>query len=124
MWCRSLGIPADIVDAAEHLLRMADDFHPFPVDLGRAGDRNFLFSSGVGPDASVVQRVDAHPFLKARFGAWYYAYAAVATFNRRYLLKPPRVRVKAGDPPGRRGDRGRPELRSLHVFAQPSNPSG
>jgi diacylglycerol kinase family enzyme len=97
VWCRSLGIPADVVDATEHLLRMADDFRPFAVDLGRAGDRHFVFSSGVGLDASVVERVDQHPYRKARLGAWYYTYAAIATFNRRYLVNPPRVRVTAGD---------------------------
>jgi diacylglycerol kinase family enzyme len=94
VWCRSLGIPNDVVDATEHLLRIADNFKPFPVDLGRAGDRHFVFSSGVGLDASVVQRVDAHPYRKARFGAWYYTFAAIATFNRRYLMHPPRVRVR------------------------------
>ena len=34
VWARTLGIPNDVVDATEHLLRMADDFHPRPVDLG------------------------------------------------------------------------------------------
>ena len=96
VWCRSLGIPNDVVDATEHLLRIADDFKPFPVDLGRAGDRHFVFSSGVGLDASVVKRVDAHPYRKARFGAWYYSVAAVATFNSQYLVRPPRVRVTSG----------------------------
>jgi diacylglycerol kinase family enzyme len=96
VWCRSLGIPNDVVDATEHLLRMADEFNPFPVDLGRAGDRHFVFSSGVGLDASVVKRVDAHPYRKARFGAWYYSLAAIATFNSQYLINPPRVRVTSG----------------------------
>jgi diacylglycerol kinase family enzyme len=94
--CRTLGIPNDVVDATEHLLRMADDFHPRHVDLGRVNERLFVFSSGIGLDASVVERVDAHPYRKARLGPWYYTYAAVATFNRRYLVKPPRVRLWAG----------------------------
>jgi diacylglycerol kinase family enzyme len=97
VWCRTLGIPRDVVDATEHLLRMADDFRPFPVDLGRAGDRHFVFSSGIGLDASVVRRVDQHPYRKARFGAWYYTQSAVATFLQEYLVKPPRVRVEVGD---------------------------
>jgi diacylglycerol kinase family enzyme len=95
VWCRTLGIPNDVVDATEHLLRIADDFHPRRVDLGRANERLFVFSSGIGLDASVVERVDAHPYRKARLGPWYYTYAAVATFNRRYLVKPPRVRLMA-----------------------------
>jgi diacylglycerol kinase family enzyme len=94
VWCRTVGIPNDVVDATEHLLRMADDFRPRPVDLGRANDRHFVFASGVGLDASVVERVDAHPYRKARFGPWYYTYAAIATFTRRYLVGAPRVRVE------------------------------
>jgi diacylglycerol kinase family enzyme len=97
VWARTLGIPNDVVDATEHLLRMADDFRPRPVDLGRVDGRHFVFAAGVGLDASVVERVDAHPYRKARFGAWYYTLAAVAIFSRRYLVRPPHVRVHVGD---------------------------
>jgi diacylglycerol kinase family enzyme len=96
VYCRTLGIPADVVDATEHLLRMADDFRPRRVDVGRLDDRYFAFSSGIGLDASVVERVDAHPRLKARLSQWYYTYAAISTFNRRYLLRPPHVDVRVG----------------------------
>src|SRR5438270_1805009 len=34
VYCKQLGIPGEIVDATEHLLRMADDFRPRKVDLG------------------------------------------------------------------------------------------
>jgi diacylglycerol kinase family enzyme len=95
VWCRTLGIPNDVVDATEHLLSLADQFRPFPVDLGLVNERHFVFSSGVGLDASVVERVDAHPYRKARFGPWYYTVCAIGTFNRRYLRRPPRVRVLA-----------------------------
>jgi diacylglycerol kinase family enzyme len=101
VWCRMVGIPRDVVDATEHLLRMADDFRPFPVDLGRVEERLFLFASGAGLDASVVKRVDEHPYRKARFGAWYYTSAAIATFNSQYLVRPPHICVTAG---GRKHD--------------------
>ena len=97
VWARTLGIPNDVVDATEHLLRMADEFDPFPVDLGLMNERAFVFAAGAGLDASVVERVDAHPYRKARFGAWYYSVCAVDIFMRRYLVKPPRVRVTVGD---------------------------
>ncbi len=97
VWCRTLGIPNDVVDATENLLRIADDFNLRRVDLGRANGRHFVFASGVGLDASVVERVDAHPERKTRYGAWYYTFAAVAIFNRRYLMNPPLVRVTAGE---------------------------
>jgi diacylglycerol kinase family enzyme len=96
VFCRTLGIPTDVVDATEHLLGMADTFRPWRIDLGRAGGRHFVFASGAGLDASVVERVDGHPRLKARAGPWYFTYAAVTTFTRRYLVRPPRVRVSRG----------------------------
>jgi diacylglycerol kinase family enzyme len=96
VYCRMLGIPTDVVDATEHLLRMADDWRPRRVDLARVNDRYFTFSAGVGLDASVVERVDAHPRLKARLGEWYYAWTAVGTFNRRYLMRPPRLETELG----------------------------
>ena len=97
VWARTLGIPNDVVDATEHLLRMADEFVPFNVDLGMVDDRHFVFAAGAGLDASVVRRVDQHPYRKAKFGAWYYTSSAVAIFTSRYLVNPPRVRVIAGD---------------------------
>jgi diacylglycerol kinase family enzyme len=88
VYCRMLGIPTDIVDATEHLLRIADAFEPRLVDLGRLNDRYFAFSAGVGLDANVVQKVDARPRLKARLGEWFYAWTALRTFHRRYLFHP------------------------------------
>ena len=112
VWARTLGIPNDVVDATEHLLRIADDFRPRRVDLGRVNGRHFVFASGVGLDASVVERVDAHPLRKARYGAWYYSAAGVGIFSRRYLRKPPIVRVRAGDR----------ELTGVTVIVQNSDP--
>ena len=39
VFCRVLGIPRDVVEATEHLLRMVDDFHPRRVDRGRVERR-------------------------------------------------------------------------------------
>ena len=75
---------------------MADDWRPRRVDVGRVNDRYFTFSAGAGLDASVVEIVDAHPRLKARMGEWYYTWAAVKTFNRRYLVHPLRLRAQIG----------------------------
>ncbi|MGH2856496.1 MAG: diacylglycerol/lipid kinase family protein [Solirubrobacteraceae bacterium] len=97
VYCRMLGIPTDVVDATEHLLALSHDWHPRRVDVGRVNDRFFLFSSGVGLDASVVERVDAHPRLKARVGEWYYTWTGITTFNRRYLIHPPRLVAELGD---------------------------
>jgi diacylglycerol kinase family enzyme len=97
VYCRMLDIPTDVVDATEYLLGLAHDWHPRRVDVGRVNDRYFLFSAGVGLDASVVEQVDAHPRRKARLGEWYYTWVAVKTFNRKYLINPPRLQADLGD---------------------------
>jgi diacylglycerol kinase family enzyme len=91
-----LGIPGDVVDATEHLLAMADDWHPRKVDLGVVNGRCFTFASGLGLDASVVERVDAKPHLKARLGPYFFTWVAVSTFMRRYLVNPPKLEVLDG----------------------------
>jgi diacylglycerol kinase family enzyme len=91
--CRTLGIPNDVVDATEHLLGLADDFQPRPVDLGIANGRRFVFACGAGLDAAVVRRVDSHPRLKSRAGEWYFTWAAVSAFYRRYLRDPVRLHL-------------------------------
>jgi diacylglycerol kinase family enzyme len=93
--CRTLGIPNDVVDATEHLLALADDWAPRRIDLGKVDERHFVFSCGVGIDATVVKRVDAHPRLKSRAGPYYYTWAAVSAFYRSYLHNPVRLRVDA-----------------------------
>lgn len=93
VYCKILGIPGELVDAAEHLLRIADDWRPRRVDLAAVNGRYFTFSAGLGLDAMVVERVDAHPRLKARYGPYFYTQVAVSVFVRRYLVHPPRLRV-------------------------------
>ncbi len=103
VFAKMLGIPGELVDATEHLLALADDWRPRRVDLGvvsadgaqdiLADRRCFTFASGLGVDASVVERVDANPRLKARLGAYYFTWVALRTFARRYLVNPPRMEV-------------------------------
>jgi diacylglycerol kinase family enzyme len=94
--CRTLGIPNDVVDATEHLLALADDWAPRKIDLGKVDDRHFVFACGVGIDATVVKRVDAHPRLKSKAGPYYYSWAGLSGFYRKYLLGAVRVRVETG----------------------------
>jgi diacylglycerol kinase family enzyme len=94
VFCKMLGIPGELVDATEHLLAMADDWRPRKVDIGVVNGHYFTFSSGLGIDASVVERVDSNPALKARYGPYYFTWAAIGTFTRRYMLHPPRLTVE------------------------------
>jgi diacylglycerol kinase family enzyme len=113
VYARSLGIPNDVVDATEHLLRLADDPRPRTVDLARVNGRAFVFAGGVGLDASVVRRVDEHPVLKARLGAWYFAQAAMSTFLRSYLARPPRLEASVD---------GGPVMTGVSAFVQNADP--
>jgi diacylglycerol kinase family enzyme len=94
--CRTLGIPNDVVDATEHLIGLADHFNPRKIDLGRCNGRHFVFACGVGLDATVVKRVDAHPRLKTRARQWYYTWAAITGFYRHYLRNPVRLELEVG----------------------------
>jgi diacylglycerol kinase family enzyme len=96
VYCRMLGIPGDVVDATEHLLRVADAWQPRRLDLGSVNGRHFLFSSGYGLDAAVVRRVDAHPALKARFRHWYFAAAGMLTLASEYTVHPPQIDLEVG----------------------------
>src|SRR6185503_14859337 len=89
-----LGIPTDVVDATEHLLHAADHWEPRTVDLGIVNGRYFAFAAGMGLDASVVERVDSNPRLKARFGPFYFTESAIATFLKHYVVNPPKLRVE------------------------------
>jgi diacylglycerol kinase family enzyme len=94
---KMLGIPGELVDATEHLLAIADDWRPRKVDVGMVNGRCFTFASGLGLDASVVERVDSSPHLKARYGPWFFTWAAISTFTRRYLLRPPHLVALVAD---------------------------
>jgi diacylglycerol kinase family enzyme len=96
--CKMLGIPGDVIDATEHLLRMADHWRPRRIDLGTANGRAFTYSSGYGFDASVVKRIDRQPRLKQhRLREPYFVYCAVETALREYVRDPPRMDVHVGD---------------------------
>jgi len=95
VFAKMLGIPGDLLDATEYVLALADSWRPRRVDLGVVNGRCFTFSSGLGLDAMVVEHVDANPRLKARLGPYYFMWVAVTTFLRRYLRKPPLLRLEA-----------------------------
>jgi diacylglycerol kinase family enzyme len=113
VFCKMLGIPNDVVDATEHLLSLSDRWEPRPVDLGRVNGRAFTFAAGMGLDASVVERVDANPAMKRRFGAWYFTQKAIGTFMRRYVVRPPKLTVAID---------GEPAIDGVSAFFQNGQP--
>ena len=63
---RSLGIPADAVEATAFLSERLRSPTPRRVNVGRFAHRYFLFSAGLGLDGEVVRRVEADPESKAK----------------------------------------------------------
>lgn len=96
VYAKMLGIPTDLAGATRHLLRVAEDWRPRRVDLGRVNGRCFVFSAGLGLDAAVVRRVDANPGTKARLRHWYYAAAGVRIYATDYVVRPPCIDVDLG----------------------------
>jgi diacylglycerol kinase family enzyme len=110
---RTLGMPNDVVDATEHLLSLVDDWKPRKIDLGTVDDRYFVFSCGVGLDASVVKRVDRNPTMKGNAGPYFYSWAGISSFYRKYLVNPVRVRTTVD---------GREPVEGITTIVQNSDP--
>src|SRR4051794_39014060 len=98
VYCRMLGIPNDVVDATEHLLRIADDWRPRPVDLGSVNGRLFTFSAGAGVDARVVGRGGAPPPPKGRHWPPFLPRPAGPGFPPRSRVHPPPTPPRGGRP--------------------------
>jgi diacylglycerol kinase family enzyme len=111
--CRTLGLPNDVVDATEHLLSLADDWQPRKIDLGKVDDRYFVFACGVGIDASVVKRVDRNPTMKGNAGPYFYSWAGISSFYRKYLVNPIRMRTQV---------EGREPVEGVTTIIQNSDP--
>jgi diacylglycerol kinase family enzyme len=58
VFTRALGLPADPVDAAGHILRSLAAGRHRSIGLGLAGERYFTFNAGLGLDAEVVRAVE------------------------------------------------------------------
>jgi diacylglycerol kinase family enzyme len=72
VFVRTLGLPADPVDATGAILEAMRTGRQRHVGLGLAGDRYFTVSSGLGLDAEVIravegQRANGHPASPARY---------------------------------------------------------
>jgi diacylglycerol kinase family enzyme len=111
--CRTLGMPNDVVDATEHLLALVDDWQPRKIDLGKVDDRYFVFACGAGLDASVVKRVDRNPTMKGNAGPYYYSWAGISSFYRKYLVNPVRMRARV---------EGREPVEGITTIVQNSDP--
>ena len=93
---RSLGIPRDPVEATAYLAERLRAGVRRSINVGDVGGRYFLFSAGMGLDAEVVKRVEAHPEAKARSAEWTFLRKALATGIGEYRGADPWLTVEIG----------------------------
>jgi diacylglycerol kinase family enzyme len=97
---RSLGIPLDPIEATAYLAdRLRWDARR-RINVGRANDRYFLFSAGMGLDAEVVRRVEQAPEKKRRWGDWWFVSNALKAGAGEYRGADPSItlRVPGAEP--------------------------
>jgi diacylglycerol kinase family enzyme len=97
VFARTLGLPNDPVEAADHLARGIDAADLRPIGLGRVNGRYFCFHTGVGFDAAVVRSVEEHASLKRWLGHPLFISSALTTWLRGYDRDRPHFSIDAGD---------------------------
>ena len=112
VYAKMLGIPGDIVDATQQLLRIADAWRRGASTSAASKGRLFTFSAGAGLDASVVERVDANPRAQGALAR------ALLRRQRGASLPAPLHRAPAADPVETKGS----SVRGVTVIVQNGDP--
>ncbi len=97
VFARTIGLPNDPIEATSVLLDAlaADSIHR--VGLGTVNGRCFLFHTGLGFDAAVVEQVERRSSLKRYAGHPLFVYAGFATWFRHFDTSRPRMAVHLPD---------------------------
>jgi diacylglycerol kinase family enzyme len=93
VFARSIGLPNDPIEATGDLLDALARRSIRRVGLGSVNSRYFLFHTGIGFDAAVVDRVERRAALKRYAGHPLFVYAAFDTWLRHYDRSRPRFAV-------------------------------
>ena len=91
---RSLGVPRDPVEATAFLASHLRTGTKRRVHVGRANDRYFLFSAGMGLDAEVVKRVESDPDAKRRRGEMLFVSNAFGVGFKQYRNADPMITLQ------------------------------
>ena len=95
VFARSLGMPEDPIEATGHVLAIRDRA-PRRVTLGRAEDRYFLFSCGLGLDGAIVRTLERRRNLRRAMGQASYLWSGLTSYWFRFERRTPRVSVRWG----------------------------
>lgn len=97
VYARTIGIASDPVDATAQLLGSLERRTFKRIGLGRVNDRHFLFHTGVGFDAAVVEQVERRAAFKRYAAHPIFVVAAFDTWLRTYDHSHGRFSVTLGD---------------------------
>jgi diacylglycerol kinase family enzyme len=97
VFARTIGLPNDPIEATGALLDALARSSIHRVGLGSVNGRYFLFHTGVGFDAAVVEQVERRGALKRYAGHPLFVYAGFATWIRHYDRTRPRFAVHHTD---------------------------
>lgn len=97
VFARTIGLPNDPVEATGDLLEALAADSIRPVGVGAVEGRCFLFHTGVGFDAAVVEQVERRASLKRYAGHPLFIYAGFSTWFRHYDHSRPRMAVRLDD---------------------------
>jgi diacylglycerol kinase family enzyme len=97
VFARTLGLPNDPVEATAVILDALERDAIRRVDVGSVNGRSFLFHTGVGFDAAVVERVEKRAALKRYAGHPLFVWAALTTWSRHYDRRRPHFTVHLPD---------------------------
>ena len=97
VFARTLGLPEDPIHATAVTLEALDSGSIRSTGLGSANGRYFLFHTGIGFDAAVVEQVERRGQLKRWAGHALFAFAAFDTWLRHYDRADPHFVVEFDD---------------------------
>ncbi len=97
VFARTIGLPNDPIEATGVLLDALAQRSIRRVGLGSVNGRYFLFHTGVGFDAAVVEQVERRAGLKRYAGHPLFVYAGFDTWIRHYDRSAPRFAVHHAD---------------------------
>jgi diacylglycerol kinase family enzyme len=92
---RSLGISNDPIEATWHLLANRNN-PPRRVPLGRAADRYFTLSCGIGFDGAIVRDVERRQRLKKGLGHPYFVWSGLRIFFAGVDRRHPPIKLRWG----------------------------
>lgn len=108
VFARTIGLPNDPIEATGALLESLAAGSIRRVGLGSLNGRYFLFHTGLGFDAAVIEQVERRPNIKRYLSHPLFVYSAFSTWFRHFDRSHPRfsVRFPKGPDAGRVVDDG------------------